>query len=85
MAYTTLTPDWILMNLTTGHTCDVNNNASIRSINLDYHPLIIETLRSYDQISLIENDNIEIQYSFNADNIQSRCPETYAELIALKP
>ena len=87
MTYTPLTYEWILMNLTTGHTCDQNNNATVVSIDRSYHPYICDSIiSSFNYIFVIDELlNIQIQYAFNADDIQSRCPNTYAELIALKP
>lgn len=84
---TTLTPDWILMNLTTGHTCDAGNNASIICADNSYHPFICESIiRSfYYNFIIDELLNIRIQYFFNADDISDSCPNTYNELISLKP
>lgn len=87
MTYTTLTPDWILMNLTTGHTCDVNNNASVLSIDRSYHPFICESIISSFNYNFVSNElgDIQIQYFFGLIDIQDRCPNLYAELLALKP
>lgn len=87
MSYTTLTPDWILMNLTTGHTCDANNNASIVCIDNSYHPFICESIVKSFYYSFVsdETENNRIQYFFNAEDIKDNCPNTYDELISLKP
>lgn len=87
MSYTPLTPDWILLNLTTGHTCDANNQASIVCVDNSSHPFICESIiRSFYYIFVVdETENNRIQYFFNVDDIRDNCPETYAELIALKP
>jgi hypothetical protein len=83
MAYITLTPEWILMNLTTGRTCNSNGIATLYTIHIDYSRLIDIALESYID-SFVVNDEIPeylgIRYDFRLSEIKDRCPVLWQEL-----
>jgi len=92
MAKIPVTHEWVLMNLSTDKSCDVNNQAIMYSSYIDYAKLIEDAinLAGIGYNTEVYGDDTDpmyfyVQFTFNIDDIQYKYPNLYTELLALKP
>jgi hypothetical protein len=81
------TPDYVLMNFTTGHTRDLNDEITMYSINPHQTSAIAWTLQgSYTETFVIDDEDLDFiasKYVFNIEIIRDSCPTFYNYLMSI--
>jgi len=78
-----MTQEWILMNLTTGHTVTIDGDVTMYALSLSHARLIDNTLRSFTDDCITDDTDpnfVGIMYYFNMNNIETKYPNFWQML-----